>query len=371
MTDVRPQEWYDERRTYIGASQAADALGLSPWGDPIGVWEEKVGEAAPRNESFRMRMGSLIEPIIGKLAAEHLTEISGLQPPHAVRLHRVTGPVRHPDHPFIASNPDFRIVGLPGVRGLVQAKYKLDGIPWGEPDDAGLGLGIPLHYRIQGWGELLTTGADVVFFAVLDPRTGLGLWPLDRRAGENEQAIEDLRADLVEFWTEYVEKKIPPPPSAKSTDALARRFPRAAAKVGKVASAEQEEKLRELLDAVVAKDEAAEHWELLKNEVRAMIGTADYIEGAGKRFHWSNVGLGEDGEPKTKTVVEWEPIAKAYRAMLDGAVVDSKQNGSSVSWDGESYVVKMKPHALEAIESLYTREEVAEPSRRFTIGEIK
>lgn len=360
-------EWHAERRTYIGASEAADALGLSPWGDPISVWERKVGEAPERDESFRMRLGTLFEPIIGTLAAEHLTDLFG----HAVRLHRVTGPVRHPEHPFIASNPDFRIVGMPGGlhrRGLVQAKFKLDGIPWGEPDDEGVGEGIPLHYRIQGWAELLTTRADVVFFAVLDPRSGLGLWPLSRHAGQNEEAIEDLRADLVEFWQEYVEKHVVPPPSARSSEALARRYPRAV-KVGRVASAEQEETLRELLAIVdIEKTVKAEH-ERLKNVAKGMIGTADYIEGAGKRFHWSNVGLGEDGEPKTKKVVEWEQVAKALRTLIEDAreapeIIDPHDRASS------TYGIIIDAD-LDAIESLYTREEVAEPSRRFTIGEIK
>lgn len=346
-------EWHAERRTYIGASEAADALGLSPWGDPISVWERKTEGRDDTVQSFRMRLGSLIEPIIGKLAEEHLSEQYG----EPIKLHRVTGPVRHREHPFIASNPDFRIVGK---RGLVQAKYKLDGIQWGEPDLEGYGLGIPLHYRVQGWAELLTTGLDFVFFAVLDPRSGLGLWPLSRNAGENEQAIEDLRADLVEFWTEYVEKKIPPPPTARSSEALARRFPRAA-KVGLIASAEQEETLRELLASVEAKDAALEEWELRKNEVRAMIGTADYIEGAGKRFHWSNVGLGEDGQPKTKTIVEWEPIAKAYRGVIEEAR-GMLPEAQTAYLDGTD---------LDALASLYSRVEVAEPSRRFTIGEIK
>lgn len=345
--DVRPPEWYAERRTYIGASEAAEALGLSPWGDPISLWESKVGEVEPRDESFRMRMGSLIEPIIGKLAAESLSELFG----EPLKLHRVKGPVRHPEHPFIAASPDFRIVGMPlRYKGLVQAKYKLDGIPWGEPDDEGVGLGIPLHYRVQGWAELLVTGADFIFFAVLDPRSGLTLWPLNRHAGDNEEAIEDLRADLVEFWTEFVEKKVAPPPTARSSDALARRFPRAH-KVGKLASAEQEETLAALLVAVQMKDHALEEWERLKNEVRAMIGTADYIEGAGKRFHWSNVGLDEDGEPKVKKIVDWEHVAKGWRALLDAESFDRSE--------------------IDAILSLYTREEVAEPSRRFTIGEIK
>jgi predicted phage-related endonuclease len=342
-------EWYDERRTYIGASEAADALGLGKWGDPISVWERKVGERDERRSTFRMRLGQLIEPIIGTLAAEKLSEIRGVD----VRLRRVSGPIRHPRHPFIGSNPDFRVIGWPA---LVQAKYNLDGEPWGDPDD-GAGLGIPLHYRIQGWVELLTTGLATVYFAKLDPRSGLTIYPLRRAVGDNEEAIADLEADLVEYWTEYVEKGVAPPPTARSSEALLRRYPKAS-KVGRIASAAQEETLYELLEAHAADAAAGERLEALKNTVKGWLGSADYIEGAGHRFHWSNVGRDEDGEPKVKKVVAYEPIAKAYRALVLELI------------DPE-IAPDVWREKLDAIESLYTLYEVAEPSRRFTIGEIK
>lgn len=352
MNEAWPPEWYEERRTYIGASEAADALGLGKWGDPITVWERKVGEATEKPSTFRMRLGQMFEPLIGTLAAEQLTELHG----KPVRLHKVTGPIRDHEYPFIGSNPDFRIYGM---RGLVQAKFNLDGEPWGDPDDFGIGDGIPLHYRLQGLAELLTTGLDFVYFAKLDPRSGVSLYPLSRQAGDNEEAIADLRADLVDFWTTYVEPRVVPPPTARSSEALARRYPRAM-KVGRLASADQEDTLRELLAARVDEAAANERLEALKNTVKAMIGSADYIEGAGKRFHWSNVGLDENGEPKKKTVVEWEQVAKAYRALVDQELrpADPRAAGLLVE-------------RLDAIESLYTREEVAEPSRRFTVGEIK
>lgn len=325
------EAWLAERQTYIGASEMAEAVGLSPWGDPISLWERKIGEAPEREASFRMRLGTLVEPVIGSLASEAL----------GVKLRRVTGPIRHPAHPFIASNPDFRIVGS---RGLVQAKLWLDGEGFGEPDETGAGLSIPLHYRVQGWGELLSTGLDFVYFAAMDPRRGVSLHLLDRRVGDNEAAIADLQADLVDFWRSYVEPRKMPPPSANSSEALARRFPHRAGKIGKVASAEQEQTLRELLSAI----EHGKRWEAkaeeLRNEVKSWIGDAAWIEGAGSRFSW--------GETNRKNVA-WKEVAAAYRKLLDEATVDER-NGT---WDGKSYIVKIPPNvSLDAIESLYTEE---------------
>lgn len=326
MTDEARAAWLDERRSYIGASEMAEAVNLSPWGDAASLWERKRGEAPEKKGSFRMELGTLVEPIIGRLASEAL----------GAKLHRVTGPVRHRDHPYLASNPDFRIVG---ARGLVQAKFRLDGIEFGEPDDSGDGLSIPLHYRVQGWGELLTTGLDFVYFAVLDPRTGLSLHLLDRRAGDNEAAIEDLRLDLVEFWTKYVETGTMPPPSAHSGDALARRFPTRAGKVGRVASAEQEEQiaalaaLQERIKSDTLKlDEA-------KNIVKAMIGEAAWIEGGGYRASW--------GETTRKNVA-WKEIAGAYRSVITQMRDIAKLAGLSF---GAPMLDEFDPDAIEGLYS--------------------
>lgn len=339
-------EWLEERRTYLGASEMPAALGLSPWDDPISVWEQKTDPIAPvKPESFRMKLGTLVEPIIGRLASEQL----------GVRLVHPSGPIRHVSAPYLASNPDFRILGhwhdFRTGRGLVQAKLSLEET-FGEPDD-GEGRGIPLHYRLQGLGELLTTSFDYVYFAALDPRHGVSLYPLDRRMGDNEAAITDLFSDCVDWWQEYVIPKRVPPPSSQSAEALRRRYPEAKLKVGKIASAEQSQTLDELLRMRDSAKAIGEELDGLKNTAKSWIGDAQYIEGAGKRFSWSRFDL---------TKIEWELIAKAYRTVLDGAVV----NTTGRTWNGSWRIDKMPD--LDTIEKLYTR---TEPSDRLTISDVK
>ena len=60
---VGTAEWLEERRSYLGASEMAGALGLSPWDDPISVWERKIGEAAVSRcrRPIRRTLGSLGE----------------------------------------------------------------------------------------------------------------------------------------------------------------------------------------------------------------------------------------------------------------------------------------------------------------------
>ncbi len=330
MKELSRAGWLAERRTYVGASDMAQVVGLSPWGDPVSLWERKTGRTEEGgNETFRMRLGTLIEPIIGQLASEAL----------GAKLHRVSGPVRMKEFPFIASNPDFRIVGQ---RGLVQAKHSTNRDHWGESEiEVGVGLGIPLHYRVQGWGELLTTGLDFVIFAVLDPFSGLSLHRLDRRASDNEQAIEDLKNDVVDFWTNYVVPDVMPPPTSKSTEALSRIYRhRVETKIGKVASAAQEQTLEALAaaqDALKAQEAVVEG---LKNEVKAMIGEAHYIEGAGFRYSW--------GETTRKTVA-WKEVAGIYRKIVD---IIGSASPTTLAYALEQAAAQ----SLDDIEGLYTQE---------------
>lgn len=329
-------EWIANRASYIGASDAAAAVGLSPWGDPISLWEQKLGLAPGPDESFRMKLGTLIEPIIGDLYEESTGR----------KLRRPDGaaksppePVRHKAHAFLGANPDFVVIGEPG---LVQAKLAVEDT-FGDPDEPKAG-GIPLHYRVQGWAEMLVTGREWVDFAVLNPRSGLRIYPMQREDFEGE--IADLEADLVDYWQSYVVPAVMPPPTAQSGPALARRFPRPETPIGKIASAGQEVKLRELVDAQEAEKAAKEHLERLKNEAKAMIGDAAFIEGLGRRFTWSK---------STRTDVEWRLVAGSFRAAIEEArgMLPEAQTAYIDGLD------------LDTIESLYTS---TTESTRFTIG---
>lgn len=338
----RSPEWYAERRSYLGASEMAAAVGLSRWGDPVSLWEEKIGEAPEREETFRMRLGLMAEPMILSLASEALD----------AKLRRVTGPIRHPEHPFLASNPDARIVG---ARGLVQAKLAISGEQFGEDDGSGSGESIPIDYRVQGWGELLTTGLDFVYFAVLNPYAGLSLHLIDRRTGENEKAIDDLRLDLVEYWQEYVEPRKMPPPGASSGDVLGRRFAKRVSKdLGRIASAEQEQMIRDVVAARDARDEADRAFEAAKNRAKAAIGEAAWIEGDGIRLSWGET---------TRRNVAWREVAASYRSVIYQMKTTADLAGFTF---GVGALDEFEP---DTVESLYTTESVGRGP--FTISQSK
>lgn len=53
----------EERRRYLGGSEAAAALGLSPYFTPLDLYRSKTGEGEPIEETLPMKVGTALEPV--------------------------------------------------------------------------------------------------------------------------------------------------------------------------------------------------------------------------------------------------------------------------------------------------------------------
>lgn len=62
----------NERRKFIGSSDAAAICGLSPWRTPVDVWLEKTGRKDPDDISGKkaIRRGKMLEPVIREVIAQ-------------------------------------------------------------------------------------------------------------------------------------------------------------------------------------------------------------------------------------------------------------------------------------------------------------
>ena len=67
------ERWLLERRSGIGASEAAAVLGLSPWKTPLALYAEKIGAVAAKDlaaESEAVEWGKRLEEPIAQAYAE-------------------------------------------------------------------------------------------------------------------------------------------------------------------------------------------------------------------------------------------------------------------------------------------------------------
>lgn len=190
------------RLTGIGGSDAAVALGVSPFRTALELYLEKRGEIPPTEETPPMLWGRLLEPVI----RQHYAERTG-------RVVRVPPFMRHPRHEFVTCHAD----GVTDDKRLFEAKASRTGEGWGEPgSDA-----IPQFYLIQVQHNMLVTGLSIADVAVLIGGQDFRTYevPVDT---ELQEMILEGEAD---FWTRVKESRPPEPDyTSPTTTALIRRM---------------------------------------------------------------------------------------------------------------------------------------------------
>jgi putative phage-type endonuclease len=182
------------RRTGLGGSDAAKALGVSPFGGRMDLYLEKQGQSAPLLETEAMRWGNILEDPIAREYARR----SGR------RVRRAADTLRHPVYPFLYAHIDrwSEKKGTPR-RGL---ECKTAGVftaqDFGEPGTDQ----VPDYYHVQCDHYMAVTGASSWDLAVLIGGQRFAVYTIAR----DEELIEELVRQEVEFWNNHVVPGIPP-----------------------------------------------------------------------------------------------------------------------------------------------------------------
>lgn len=179
-----------ERHTGLGGSDAAAALGLSPYKSALELFLEKRERrdlSAPQVSAFRW--GNLLEPVIRQ-------EYSNVT--HRV-VHLPEGTLRHATFPFVLAHVD----GITDDKRVFEAKTARTDQDWGKSGTDE----VPHHYLLQVQHYLAVTGLLVADIAVLIGGNDFRIFevPADQ---ELQQMILESE---VEFWS-MVERGEPPSP---------------------------------------------------------------------------------------------------------------------------------------------------------------
>jgi len=187
MTDR--EQWLKDRMNGVGASDAAAALGLSPWKSPLELYLEKVGEAPGAEVNDAMRFGTLLEPVVRDEYARRTGRSVVFGIPQ----------IRSPEHLFMTANLDGRCDDR-----ILEVKTARSDHGWGEPgtDD------VPQAYLLQVIHQMIVTKEQLADIAVLIGGSDFRIYTVPYR--------QDL-ADLViegeaRFW-DAVQKHEPPDPT--------------------------------------------------------------------------------------------------------------------------------------------------------------
>ncbi|MDH1676320.1 YqaJ viral recombinase family protein, partial [Comamonas aquatica] len=192
--DMARDDWLEVRRTGIGGSDAATAVGLNPYQSQLELWMQKTGKADllpaidPNDDTSPMFWGTLLEPIV----AAHYTKRTGN------KVRRVNAVLQHPKHPWMLANVDREVVGTSEVQILECKTAGIHGARlWKD--------GVPEYVQLQVMHQLAVTGHKAADVAVLIGGQELRIFRIER----DEALISRLIEMEHTFW-EMVEGNTPP-----------------------------------------------------------------------------------------------------------------------------------------------------------------
>ena len=202
------EEWLSVRGNGIGSSDAAAAVGISPYKSSLELWLEKTERqpAPDLSANDAVFWGTALEHIIANVYAERT----------GAKVRKLNSVLQHPRYLFMLANLD-RVVQHPtDGNGILEVKTAgLHSAQFWEE-------GVPDSYQCQVLHQLAVTGKEWCDVAVLIGGQDFRIY----RVVRDDAKIADLIQREDKFW-QCVEQDIPPPVdgSESSGRALASMYP--------------------------------------------------------------------------------------------------------------------------------------------------
>lgn len=206
-----------DRTKFLGGSDAAAVLGVSPWMTPVQLWKLKTGKAKPKApDPVRQRMldrGKKLEPVVLDMVLDKLQE-RGLE----VELVARNAYHTDPEHAFMRCEIDFELV-ITGEVQIGNQVWTLDGErvngdcktvhgfarrKWGDEDTEE----VPIEYAAQFMHGLMVTGRQLCLVAALIGLDDVQIFWVVR----DDVTIEAMREKELAFWHECVQADRAPDP---------------------------------------------------------------------------------------------------------------------------------------------------------------
>lgn len=264
------EEWLSVRGGGIGSSDAAAAVGISPYKSPLELWLEKT-ERQPAPDlaaNDAVFWGTALEHIIATVYAERT----------GTKVRKLNAVLQHPQYPFMLANLD-RVVQHPtDGSGILEVKTAglHSAMFWEE--------GVPDSYQCQVLHQLAVTGKDWCDVAVLIAGQDFRVYRIVR----DDAKIYDLIQREDKFW-QCVIDDVPPPVdgSESSGRALASMYP---ADKGDVLDCSEDADMNKLFwdywSFRQQRETAEAQEELLKQQMQERLGFASGAVLGDARISW-------------------------------------------------------------------------------------
>lgn len=195
-----------DRRGYIGSSDIAVILGISPFKSPLELYLEKRGEIEAWEGNEATDFGNIFEESVIKAFERK----SGMTVDPARQIKYI-----HHDYDFIGCTVDASVMNgrVFYPEAIVEAKTSMT---WneGEWDD-----GPPLYIQAQVQHQMMVSGIDKTYIPVFFSNRHFEIYEVNR----DEEMIEDLLRIELEFW-DRIQSGNPPAVTSRDVSVLGKWF---------------------------------------------------------------------------------------------------------------------------------------------------
>lgn len=189
VKDISREEWLEIRRNSIGGSDAAAACGMSPWKSQLELFCDKMGMIPDKETNESMRRGTYLEEYV----AQRFSEETGK------KVIRSNFMYCHDDFPCLTANIDRMIVGeKAGLECKTMNDYSSNDYDFESGE-------IPVQYYCQCQHYMMVMGWEYMYIA-FSSNFKFSWLKVDR----NQEFINSMRQQELDFWYNYVAKKIRP-----------------------------------------------------------------------------------------------------------------------------------------------------------------
>jgi putative phage-type endonuclease len=200
-----------DRKQFIGGSDTAAILGISPWKSTFQLYQEKIGAFIDEPDSEKQRVfarGKRLEPVVIEMMVDEL-ESRG----HEVEILARNERYQHPDHPFLACEIDVELsIDGEEMSGEIKTVNQFAAKDWGEQGTDEL----PLHYLSQVMHGLMIVPRRRAIVAALIGADDLRIHFVDR----DQETIDLIKEKEIEFWKRVQDKEPPDPSTGKDVKFL-------------------------------------------------------------------------------------------------------------------------------------------------------
>jgi putative phage-type endonuclease len=194
-TEREIQADLEDRKTFLGGSDAPVILGLSAWKTRYELWQEKTGQVEQADLSLveRVQMGILLEDVVAKRAEQK----------YCWKLHRINGRLLAKNLPYPAvAQIDRRLVGQDAIVEIKTTDASMSA-EWGVEDTPD----VPPAYYAQVQHQMMVAEKYKAWIVVLIGGNKVKRYLVLR----DEEFIENLKKAEESFWRSVLER-IPPEP---------------------------------------------------------------------------------------------------------------------------------------------------------------